>query len=67
MSTVAEPITADEMSRMPHGEVRRELIRYVANRTISIFAVGETLDDGDALPGFQCPVSEIFRIGRRGG
>jgi len=27
MSAVAEPITADELLKMPRGEVRRELIR----------------------------------------
>jgi len=37
---------------------------FVAGGTITIFAVGETLDGGDALSGFQCPVGEIFRFGQ---
>jgi Uma2 family endonuclease len=37
---------------------------YVAGGTITTFSVGDMLDGGDALPGFQCPVSEIFRFHR---
>jgi Uma2 family endonuclease len=38
---------------------------YRAGGAIETLTAGQTIDGGPILPGFQCPVAEIFRVGRR--
>ncbi len=39
---------------------RRILTAYTADRTARIYRVGDTIDGGDALPGFQLPLADLF-------
>jgi Uma2 family endonuclease len=39
-----------------------EIVIYRFDGSVSLLRSGDVLDGGDVLPGFQCPVSDLFKI-----
>ena len=39
-----------------------DVLIYRSDGTVALLRSGDVLDGGDVLPGFQCPISELFKI-----
>jgi Uma2 family endonuclease len=39
-----------------------DVLVYRSDGTVALLRSGDVLDGGDILPGFQCPISELFKI-----
>ncbi len=39
-----------------------DVLIYRSDGTVALLRSGDVLDGGDILPGFQCPISELFKI-----